>query len=1170
MRNTAQLFFAAIICTIVFATPQIAYGVESADTNGSTSVVEAIAEGSCFETNAACVFDSEESMDNEHCEASPEAVENAETPEGGPEVEAPENEEIDCDNGEGAYSDSEDQRPAKGSSKAESASEHEASDSTAPAETDDSLVNSSAESANSQVLGSSATDASNDSTNQKSESSTSTAAQSAPSVTLKAQVHVQNIGWQGWKSATSNADKTGEIIVGTEGRSLRLEAIQIQFEGISGSINYQVHIQDIGWQDAKVKGVIAGTSGQSRRLEAVRIVLLGDISKWYDIEYKAHVQNNGWESEYKKNGSVSGTSGKSLRLEALRIRLVPKKSPSSESEGIVGVRYQDHVQNVGNQAWVRDGSVQGTTGQSLRVEALRVALDKGKYSGSIEYRVHIQNKGWTNWVANGQLAGTTGQSLRLEAFEMRLAGNISQAYEVVYRAHVQNVGWQDWLSAGNIAGTTGRGLRLEAFQVQLILRPAAPIATRTIDDGLYTMRMKAAPGNAVGVASASDSSGANAQLVSNANWRLEEKWQITWKGDGYELLNINSGKVLDALNGSKNLVANVQQSNRSNSKSQRWTFLRNADGSYSVIGMDKGSALDVDGSYLAEGDNLRLWSPNEGIHQKFLIALTEPFYPGTYQVFTKLNVSNRSMDVPGGSLANGVQMVVDQANDGPNQHFIFSREGDAYTIQVVSSGKYLTASNGAIVQTSKNGATTQLWKWSLASNGGLVFTNASTNSVMTVQGNKAASATKLVLQTNGNQAGQRWYPLGRSLVSSGLYEIRSASSTKLVLDVSGGSFASGANVEVYTGNGGNNQKFSIVHVSDGYYRIGMPLCGTVLTVQGSSKANEANLRMETWASSASQLWKPVVTDGGLRFVNKNSGMYVSYAAAKPGSNVRQVKDAASQLQRWSVVTTSLNQNDLLSFRMAVQAAAGGSNVKLANAVPGYSISKANWDRLVNALNACWNRGYDVGFLMMDCNTGMTVSLNADREYYGASTIKGLWVTYLFEEYLEKGRLSWGDISDLAIPAITVSDNYSYLQLRANYGSESGFARWLDAVDVGYIPTWDSYTPRTLAKAWTHMLAYSASGGAYASTWRSLFDDSYFSAINDRLGGYRTVYSKPGWMGSGSMYGAITNDAAVVDDRNGRRYLLVLMSHVEPFANRYLLGNVAAALDAIHMEMPKSR
>ena len=208
--------------------------------------------------------------------------------------------------------------------------------------------------------------------------------------------------------------------------------------------------------------------------------------------------------------------------------------------------------------------------------------------------------------------------------------------------------------------------------------------------------------------------------------------------------------------------------------------------------------------------------------------------------------------------------------------------------------------------------------------------------------------------------------------------------------------------------------------------------------------------------------------------------------------------------------------------------------------------------------------------MMDCNTGMTVSLNADRGYYGASTIKGLWVTYLFEEYLEKGRLSWGDISDLAVPAITISDNYSYLQLRANYGSEDGFARWLDAVGVGYIPTWDSYTPRTLAKAWTHMLAYSASGGAYAGTWRSLFDDSYYSVVNDHLGGYRTVYSKPGWMGSGSMYGAITNDAAVVNDRNGRRYLLVLMSHVEPFYNRYLLGNVAEALDAIHMEMPKSR
>ena len=327
MYNTAKLFLIAVICTIVFATPQIAYGAESADTNSSAAVVETEVEGSYHEPNSVDAFDSEELKGNGSDGAYPKAAENVEVPENEAQGEASESEVIDNGAGEGAVGESEDFGLTEDFSKADGAFEQQANDSIASVEIDDSSVNLSAKSADQQEKGTSTAKASNAYADTKSVTSAKAATQNAPSVTLKAQVHVQNIGWQGWRSVDANANKAAEIIVGTEGRALRLEAIQIQFGGMLGSINYQVHVQNIGWQDAKANGEIAGTSGQSLRLEAVRIALLGDISKWYDIEYKAHVQNEGWEPEYKKNGSISGTSGKSLRLEALRIRLVPKKSP---------------------------------------------------------------------------------------------------------------------------------------------------------------------------------------------------------------------------------------------------------------------------------------------------------------------------------------------------------------------------------------------------------------------------------------------------------------------------------------------------------------------------------------------------------------------------------------------------------------------------------------------------------------------------------------------------------------------------------------------------------------------------------------------------------------------------------------------------------------------------
>lgn len=78
---------------------------------------------------------------------------------------------------------------------------------------------------------------------------------------IQYRVHVQNIGWQDWKN-------NGEI-AGTEGQSLGIEAIEIKCNKI---LEVQEHIQYVGWMP-KSKGteIYLGTEGKSLRLEAFRI-----------------------------------------------------------------------------------------------------------------------------------------------------------------------------------------------------------------------------------------------------------------------------------------------------------------------------------------------------------------------------------------------------------------------------------------------------------------------------------------------------------------------------------------------------------------------------------------------------------------------------------------------------------------------------------------------------------------------------------------------------------------------------------------------------------------------------------------------------------------------------------------------------------------------------------
>ena len=293
-----------------------------------------------------------------------------------------------------------------------------------------------------------------------------------PIVTYR--THVQDIGWQDYV-------RNGEVS-GTTGQSKRLEAINIMLINVAGGIEYKTHVQDIGWQDWVADGAISGTSGQSKRLEAIQIRLTGTAADLYDVYYCVHAQNNGW-LDWAKNGEPAGTAGYGYRLEAIKILLVTKggAAPGAVTRPFVDlyapkpivdtVSYQTHVQDIGWQDYVSNGAVSGTSGQSLRLEAIRIKLEN--MAGGIEYRTHVQDIGWLDWVADDALSGTSGQSKRLEAIQIQLTGAAAEVYDVYYCVHAQNFGWLDWAKNGEPAGTAGYSYRLEAIEIVLIPKGGA-------------------------------------------------------------------------------------------------------------------------------------------------------------------------------------------------------------------------------------------------------------------------------------------------------------------------------------------------------------------------------------------------------------------------------------------------------------------------------------------------------------------------------------------------------------------------------------------------------------------------------------------------------------------------------------------------------------------------
>lgn len=289
------------------------------------------------------------------------------------------------------------------------------------------------------------------------------------------QVHVQNIGWQDWK-------KDGEI-AGTEGQSLRLEAIRVKVTDENGevlpnySVQYRVHVQLLGWQDWKKDGEMAGTEGQSLRLEAIEVKLidLNAPEKECELTYRSHVANLGWLS-YVYQGQLSGSEGLGFRLEAIQMRL---SGAVEDGRGYVsGLKNTDllmsaHVQNIGDCEKDPATGMLGTVGSSLRMEAVCLNLnnkENNKLAGDIEYQAHVQNIGWQDWKKDGEMAGTSGQSLRVEAFKIRLTGDAGKYFDIYYRAHVEKLGWLGWAKNGQEAGSQGYSYRMEALEVKVVLK----------------------------------------------------------------------------------------------------------------------------------------------------------------------------------------------------------------------------------------------------------------------------------------------------------------------------------------------------------------------------------------------------------------------------------------------------------------------------------------------------------------------------------------------------------------------------------------------------------------------------------------------------------------------------------------------------------------------------
>ncbi|MFJ3203567.1 hypothetical protein [Streptomyces sp. NPDC086989] len=158
--------------------------------------------------------------------------------------------------------------------------------------------------------------------------------------------------------------------------------------------------------------------------------------------------------------SVALTVGSTVALAAPASAADNSAAGAAAAASGTAICYQAHVRNIGWQGTVCNGTMAGTTGKNLGIEALTVATAG---TGGLCLQAHVQNIGWQNKVcaADGQnvTVGTTGQGLNIEALIISTGTGVSA------NGHFSNYGWTGWSGyAYEVAiGSTGQNRAMEAI-----------------------------------------------------------------------------------------------------------------------------------------------------------------------------------------------------------------------------------------------------------------------------------------------------------------------------------------------------------------------------------------------------------------------------------------------------------------------------------------------------------------------------------------------------------------------------------------------------------------------------------------------------------------------------------------------------------------------------------
>lgn len=589
-------------------------------------------------------------------------------------------------------------------------------------------------------------------------------------------------------------------------------------------------------------------------------------------------------------------------------------------------------------------------------------------------------------------------------------------------AKLQQLGYADAKGIVSALGLQAKNADIDALAAE---------NRNVLADGTYTISTLLNSNYVLDVKDGHTNNGANIQLYEN-NDTAAQQFIVSHDSQGYvTFTNVKSGKVLDLSDAVVKDGGNIQQYKSNGTRAQKWIVKQDGNGYVVMSAINPNYILDLNGGSVRNGSNIQLHSVTGSNSQRWNITKyvskderinnlaaqnKNTLADGVYEINSVKN-SNYTLDVNSASTRNGANVQLYLRNGTQAQAFRVNHDSQGFvTFTNVNSGKVIdldgaiTKNGRNIHQYASNGTRAQKWIVQQSGSGYSIVSAIDTSFALDIRNGSVYSGSNIQLYKSNNTAAQQWtfnkYVTERERCDSyasqnkdrmadGVYYIKNQN-VGFALDVADGSLYGGANVQLYSLNKTNAQKWKITHDSTGYVSFQNVGSGMYLTASGSGIT--ANVYQQKQTNDYNQKWIVMFDNNqNLRIVSAlNSTMVLDVKDGKIRrcSNIQLYTSNNTNAQKWVFEYINTNATGGLMQIM------GTSQTTVAQMVRYYNSNASGYDTFKAKYNGKYNGVLAKG--------GASTINQFAQIFYEEATAEGVRAEVAFTQCMkETGFLKYG-------------------------------------------------------------------------------------------------------------------------------------------------------------------